>query len=211
MPQTKQFRLFVRGVAQRRFALLKDRGRIFLPRVGDDWLPTNREKALCDSYVVFFVAELETYLEGIVDRILALYASGMQASVFSVARPAADYVKTVSDKRAAWSKNNNTNWSRIEDYIKFIGFGQADFPEGLWDHIEFVAKQRGGLVHQSVGAQTFTDPRITIDRCKIILNKIKEFDNDVSFWIANFEGEVRRLSANPLRFQSGFPGAQHGV
>jgi hypothetical protein len=202
--QSDSYRALIWSVADRRRALLRDGGgRIFYPAIGTPWTPTAREQALCESYIVLFVAELETYLEDVVQRALNAYMTGIQASMFAQCKASAKLFEATKSRSDSWKKNNNTNWSRIGEYFEFVGLPASCFPAGLWDDVQHVALERGGIVHKSIGVRTFTDPRIAIRHAESLLSKLRLFDRDASIWLDNMESEVLRMSAAPVRFIGG--------
>lgn len=201
---TESYVELVNRVALRRRALIRDpSGRLLFPKAGTPWVPDGRSQAACESYIVLFVAELETYLERIVARALSAYMNGYQASFLSQCGAGAKFYETVRARNEDWKKNNNTNWSRISGTLEFVGLQKNKCPENMWDYIEVIAHERGGIVHNSVGARNVNDPRSTIATIDKLLVCIRDFDRDIALWVSRMEAEVARLHADQIRFTSG--------
>lgn len=195
----------IRQVSRRRRDLLRaETGRdLIYPDINTAWIPSNREAALCDSFIVLFVAELETYLEFVVETALAAFEDRFRASGLQNCGASKDYCTKIIDKRKQWSKNNNANWSRLEEFFTFIGLKKSTFPDDMWDDIEVIVKHRGDVVHNSAGVRTLNDPRITISKVESCLKKIKLFDRDYYFWRKNWLCDIEKLRSSSFNFTPG--------
>ena len=199
------FYQFRKEVAKKRRDFLRPATGVDLmfPPLGQAWFPSRREQALCDSFIVLFVAELETYLEYVVNTALDQYQKRFVVSGLQECAAGTEFVEKIVAKRVAWAKNNNANWSRIEEYFRFIGLTKAKFPANLWDHIEAVVSQRGDIVHNSLGVRNISDPRQTINHISKALRGIALFDRDFLDWQTRAEAERTRLANLELRFVPG--------
>lgn len=202
--QTEAYKALTRGIARRRRVLIRsDTGRMIAPPSGTVWFPSEREQAYCESYIVMVAAELEAYLEEVVGRALAAYMAGCQASFMSSCDAGSDFYNKVKKKADAWASNNNTRWDRVSNTIQFIGLKPNDFPCGMWDDIDAITVERGGIVHQGIGARVVNDPRPTLEAIDRMMARLRLFDRDFALWILSVEGEVARISTTQIRFTGG--------
>lgn len=194
-----------RQVARRRRDLLRHQyGRnLIYPASGQAWIPTNRDAALCESFIVLFVAELETYLEYVVNAALDAYQDRFIASGLAECGAAKEYCSKIIERRKQWSKNNNANWARIEDFFIFVGLRKSLFPDGLWDDIDVIVTHRGDIAHNSGGVRIMTDPRITIGKIEKCFAKLKLFDRDYLVWICAWAADIERLKWLNVGFTPG--------
>jgi hypothetical protein len=205
MQYSEDFHRLRRQIARRRRDLLRGlNGRnLIYPVMGSAWFPSDREQALCETFIVLFVAELETYLESIVNAFLDSYQARLSASGLDQCGGATDYMDKLLQKRRAWSKNNNTNWKKVEEYFSFVGLNKSSFPDRLWDNIDVVVIHRGDIVHNSLGIRSISDPRITIESISSAMSALSIFDRDFVYWKKLAGAELARLLNTNLKFISG--------
>lgn len=202
--QTREYLSFVRQVARRRRDLLKDEHRrLILPPPGVAWTPNDKEQSLSEAFIVFFIAELETYLEAVVSASLRMYQDSLIASGLAECTGATSYVDKIQDKTKRWQKNNNTSWGRTSEFWEFVGLDQSKFPVGLWDHINQITSDRGDIAHNSFGARIVKDPRLTMKSVGIVLSKLRLFDRDFKVWVEARDNELERFRSCPIVFIPG--------
>lgn len=194
-----------RQIARRRRDLLRGEcGRsLIYPQAGSAWFPSQRQSALCESFVVLFVAELETYWEYIVQAGLDAYQGRFLKSGLQKCKAGEGYIKAIQEKRKQFEKNNNANWTRIGHNFEFIGFKETMFPNAIWDHIDAIVKRRGDIVHNSGGIRVAVDPRSTIAHIEHVINMLGIFDRDFHLWLSNWRQDQARLSSSCLDFIPG--------
>ncbi len=199
------FIALTKQVAQRRRVFLRHpTGRALIyPPVGTIWDPSKLEMAKCEAFIVFFVAELETYWEHVVDTALGVYEKRLKASSLIDCKAGESFLQALNTKRDKWARNNNANWSRIEEHFLFIGLDESKFPTNLWDSIEDVVARRGEIVHNSLGVRSVTDPRLTLEKIAFIVARLAVFDRDFELWRECSEAELVRLSSVFLSFLPG--------
>lgn len=201
---TSQYHVLLRQVAKRRRDLLRSGpSQLLFPPLGQNWTPSDRELALCDAFIVFFVAELETYFESVIDTSLNLFEDGFRASSFSDCGAASEFVGKIVAKRKQWARNNNTNWSRTSEYWDFVGLSKSKFPTNLWDYVEQVAKDRGDIAHNSLGVRVIIDPRLTFAAINNLMRDLAMFDRDFNIWQEAGDAELARLGSVYARFVPG--------
>jgi hypothetical protein len=194
-----------RQLAKRRRDLLRLPGTnsLLYPDLGTAWFPSDREQALCDAFIVFTVAELETYFEAVLGVALDFYQNGLHALGLAECAAGTGYVEKIVGQRQTLSKNNNANWSRIRPQFEFVGLTVSRFPPDMWDDIESIVSLRGDAVHNSLGVRTVQDPRLTIRSVQTALRKIGLFDRDFVNWSGRMQGETDRLKSSSLKFIPG--------
>ncbi|WP_331297210.1 hypothetical protein [Methylobacterium hispanicum] len=201
---SKAFLDFRRQIVIRRRDLLRhEPGKFIFPPSGAVWTPTDREFALCEAFIVLFVAELETYLEYVINTSLDIFQQSFLNSGLADCSAGTSYIEKIVEKRRAWEKNNNTNWSRIGEYFVFVGMQKSKFPPNLWDDIEAIAKERGGIVHTSYGIRAVNDPRATFLRMERMTKSLQLFDKDFVDWTTRRSDELARLKQTENRFIPG--------
>jgi hypothetical protein len=194
MSHSDAFLVLRRQVAKRHRDLLKaGPGQYIFPPPGTVWTPTDKEQALCEAFIVLFVAELETYFEWVVTAALDAYQMAFLASSLAKCSAGKLYVEKIQERRKNWTRNNNSNWSRIGDFFEFVGLESDSFPDNFWDKIESIAGERGGIVHQSGGVRSITDPRIVFEKIESVIRGIKIFDRDYMHWNHRQQIELTRL------------------
>jgi hypothetical protein len=176
---------------------------LIYPSIGTAWYPTHKVSALCDAFIVFFVAELESYWESIVNAALDSYQKRFQSSALKDCASAEAYVSKIVEMRKKFEKNNNANWTRIDNYFIFVGLKEGHFPDGLWDSIESVVSHRGEIVHNSLGLRRSIDPRLTISQIETALARLAIFDRDFVNWMGRANIELERLKSLNAEFVSG--------
>ena len=202
---TSSFYRLRRQVARRRRDFLRGiSGRdLIVPALGTAWFPSRREQALSEAFIVLFVAELETYLEFVVNDVLDLYEEHFRATSLPQCGAATLFIERIVEKRKSWAKNNNANWLRLEEYFRFIGLDKSFFPDGMWDHIETIVSQRGDIVHNSSGVRQMSDPRRSIHAIESCLVQLNMFDRDFLDWTERVRAEIVRLHFIETRFIPG--------
>jgi hypothetical protein len=199
--QSTAYVTLIKGVAMRRLTLLRGRdGKMIAPPRGTDWFPKPREQSLCESYVALVAAEIESYLEAIAMRALDAHMNGQTASFMAQCGGSEEFCARVAAKQRKWANNHNTSWAKVGDTFEFIGLPQKVFPVGLWDEIDAITHERGGIVHEGVGLRQLADPREGLERIDRFIVALKTFDTAYEAWISAFEAEVARLRTTRLAF-----------
>lgn len=201
--RTQEFSILVKQISKLRRDLLKRDGKVLLPARGLDWTPSDKEQKLCEAFIVFFVAELETYLESVVERAIVVYRDGLLNSGLAECSGATSYIEAIEEKTRRWQKNNNTSWKKTAEFWEFVGFSQRVFPDGLWDNIDQITLDRGEIAHNSCGIRLLKDPRLTIQCSRDILRRLAIFDRDFVAWLAIRSIELDRFKRSSLTFIPG--------
>ena len=202
MPNSRSFRSLSRQVAKRRRDLLRGGGKsVFYPPIGQAWSPTDAQAAFSEAFIVLFVAELETYFEWVIEAALAVLEASLSASGATQCRGATSYIGKIVEKRQQLTKNNNANWSKIDHFFEFIGIDKSQFPRDFWDDVEIIVRDRGNIVHKSLGLRAVSDPRIVLQKVELAFRKLRIFDRDFAFWLAVRQRELERLRLIQLTFQ----------
>lgn len=200
MPEnTLHYKGFSSGISKRRQALLRnENGEYFFPRLGTEWNPDFIEKTKCDAFILFFVAELENYLEEIIEECIKIYRDAYKKYFLKNCQAGNDYIKSLNRKLEDVKKNHNANWGRVEHLFSFIGMKKEEhFPENYWDKIEDVVKHRGEIAHKGMYLRKETDRRILIEKIDKIEDDTNEFDKRIFSWINSIKNEIERIRKLP--------------
>jgi hypothetical protein len=200
---TKHFHALLRGVASRRrtFILSPGSRSLIYPPRGKIWYATRNEEARCDAFILFFVSELEDYLEAIIDVGIKSYEDMYAIHVIKNCRASSEYLREIQKKKGDLAKNNNANWSRISHFFEFIGMKkEIHFPLDFWDDIETIVKHRGDVAHNGAILTIMEDRRNVINKIELTLVKLRRFDEQFNSWINQMHKELRRLNRVSLAF-----------
>ncbi len=177
------FRDLQRGLAHHRSSLLKGSdGQYFFPPRGTPWIPTRRQQSLCDAFIFFVNAELETYFESLIAEALQFFEDFSLECPLSSVSSHHKMHEFIREKKKNISKNHNVRWEKTQEFWVFIGFDKQLFPENFWDYVEAVSRYRGDVAHQGWGIRVFNDPRTVFAAISNLVPLITWFDRDfVSF------------------------------
>lgn len=206
MAHTVSFYGFLRGVSSRRSVLLLNESKeIFYPPRGSFWEPSKIDEAKCDAFILFFVAELEVYFEGILEDTLNIYKSIYSIYFLRHCGGGKDFITSISTKLTELSRNHNANWSKIKPYFEFVGMGkESHFPFSYWDDIESIVSHRGQLVHKGVGMSSNQDRRDIIYKIEVTIKRTRELDLKFKAWHNQLIEEKVRISASSFDFTPTF-------
>lgn len=200
MPEnTLHYKGFSSGISKRRQALLRnENGEYFFPRLGTEWNPDFIETTKCDAFILFFVAELENYLEGIIKECITIYRDAYEKYFLKDCQAGKDYMKSSRDKLEDVNKNHNANWEKVRHLFSFIGMKkEAHFPKNYWDKIDGVVKHRGHIAHKGMYLRQETDRRILIKTIDEIEDDTNEFDKRIFSWLNSINDEIERIKKLP--------------
>lgn len=203
MKHTNAFHVLMRGLAERRKALiLKGGGRsLIYPQVGKQWDASSREIALCDAFILFFVAEMEGYFEAVLEKASELYEECYKIYFLKNCRAGDKFVEMIQSKRKDIQKNNNANWGRISHLFEFFGMGkESHFPTEYWNDMESVVSHRGHLAHNGARIKVEEDRRAIMKKIEITISRTRHFDEYFSIWSLAVEKEMDRISKIELKF-----------
>lgn len=203
MKNTAAFHGFMRGLAERRSALLKvEAGTILIyPPIGSIWEASKADIARCDAFILFFVAELEHYLEWILDSAAQSFEEIYRIYFLRHCNAGTDYIEKLVLKRKEIQRNNNANWKKISHFFEFFGMSKEQhFPSDYWDDIESVVSHRGHIAHNGARIRSENDRRDVIRKIELTIKRTKFFDEQFSKWKTIIDNEKSRLSSISLNF-----------
>lgn len=204
MTNSIYFSRLKRGLAHQRAALLKDSNRnLIYPAYGTPWVPTRFQQSSADAFIFFFVAELETYFEEVLGVLLDFHEKYSINSESSRLGAHDKMHEQILGMKRDLAKNNNTRWTRISKFWKFVGISKQYFPRDFWDHVDQISTYRGDVAHKSWGIRSFTDPRIVFQHVEILIPLISLFDRDFLDCAARQEAELARISVVRTEFVPG--------
>jgi len=189
---------FTSGVFQRRKALIlqDDEKTNLFPDLGQEWNATFVENTKCDAFILFFVAELENYLENIIEEFIARYESTFKKYFLKECLAGDTYIPSIKEKLIDIKKNHNANWKKISPLFSFIGMSkESHFPQDYWDRIDQIVGHRGHIAHKGIHIQVDMDRRLLIDQIDIIITETGKFDRKVFQWFTSVDAEIYRISA----------------
>jgi hypothetical protein len=199
-----ELHVLARQVAKRRRDLLRGGGRLLMyPPLGQAWSPDDAQATMAEAFTVLFVAELETYFEWVVETALEVFELSLSASGAGECGGATPYVERIREKQQSLVKNNNANWSKVSHFFEFVGLKKSSFPNDFWDDVELIVRERGNIVHKSLGLRVVSDPRLVLAKVESTFRKLRLFDRDFVFWLSVRRSELTRLSNIHLKFQPG--------
>lgn len=202
MKQTEAFYALLRGVAERRAALLFDVERKLLyPPFGTVWSPGKKDLARCDAFILFFVAELEQYFEWTLEEIYSSYEQTLSVSFLKECRASSAYFEGIRARKAEIVRNNNANWERIGKFFEYVGMNkETHFPTDFWDDIEGIVKHRGHIAHNGAGIRSSDDRRDVIRKIEVTIKRLRHFDAHLQIWLNDIENERARIAGLTLVF-----------
>lgn len=202
--QTKPFVTLLRGVAERRSTLLRvgSGKKLIYPPLGEIWNPTARETALCDAFILFFVAELESYFEGALDLCADAYLDIYASYFLKDCRAGNEYIGSINKKKNEISRNNNANWDKIAQHFEFFGMHkETHFPVDYWENIESIVSHRGHLAHNGARIKVAEDRRQIVQKIELTIKRTRHFDSHLFSWLSAIQVEKERLLISSLRFK----------
>lgn len=204
---TWHYHIYVRGISSRRRSFLMRDGtrELIYPSRGSIWEPKKAEEAMCDAFILFAVAELETYFEGVLQESFDVYESMLRGSVLKNYGAVSDFGDKIRKKKEELTKNNNANWKKISHLFDFVGFKkEVHFPADFWDDVDVVVKHRGDLAHNGTSLRIVEDRRNVIFHVEKVTRKIRLFDIQFHAWVNLMKLEVARIGGLSLRFQPAY-------
>lgn len=208
MTYTAAFWGFIRGVAERRSALLKDTTarKLFYPSIGNEWNPSQAELARCDAFILFFVAELENYFELTIEAAIESYSETYQSYFLKKSRAGDDYISKIQSKKQELLKNNNANWKKISPHFEFVGMGkESHFPPYYWDDIESIVSHRGHVAHNGARLRVSDDRREIFRKIELTIKRTRYFDIHFKIWLEDIKAERTRVASLQLNFAPPMP------
>lgn len=203
MKHTTAFHILMRGVAERRRALiLADSGRsLIYPPAGNLWEPSKKDTARCDAFILFFVAEMEGYFETVLENSSDLYEECYRNYFLKHCEAGSKYIELLQAKKNAVGKNNNANWKKISHLFEFFGMGkESHFPTEFWNDIESIVSHRGHLAHNGARIRVEEDRRAIIKKIEFTIARTRHFDEFFCKWAQLVKQEIDRISLIDLKF-----------
>lgn len=204
MKHTSAYHNFMRGVSERRSTLLfreGTRSRIY-PERGNDWVPSKRDLANSDAFILFFVAELEYYFEQIISSSLTAYKNVYTSYFLKNCQGGEQFIPKISEYTRQVAKNHNANWSKISSFFLFIGMGKdSHFPYDYWEDIDTIVAHRGHLAHNGARLRLSTDRRDLFRKIELTIKRTNHFDEFFKIWLDEINEEHKRVKILSLEFR----------
>lgn len=125
---TESYDKFYHGTSERRKDLnlcRRNENRYLFPPHGTPWDPSSAEETIHDAFILFFVAELESYLESIIEIFLEKYDVVYKTYFLRHCQAGEKYIDNVSKKISSLKSSHGIGWKTLGNLLSFVGIKKA--------------------------------------------------------------------------------------